>query len=82
LSIARGENDLRQNHFTCRGCRGQRMLHAAPAPSILHSYLLPITRIGLVAPPEPPPDTQAGPASVVNVSLFENHPWIPVDSEL
>ena len=57
------------------------MLHAAPARSILHFYFLPIRRIGLVAPPEPPEDPQTGPASVVNVSLSENHPWIPVDCD-
>ena len=57
-------------------------MHAAPARSTLHFYLLPIMRIGAVAPPEPPAGTQTGPASVVNVSLFENHPWIPIDFEV
>src|SRR5579863_1562916 len=82
LSIAGGENDAREISFGHRGRWGQRMLHAAPSPFIPQVYLLPTMRIGLVEPPDPLAGTQAGPASVVNVSLFENHPWIPIDFEV
>lgn len=60
---------------------GSECCSLPPGLSVLQDYLWPIARTGAPLPVLLAAGTQTGPASVVNVSLSENHPWIPVDCD-